>query len=69
MAKESFLSKLRSDSSSVMDEEQRLKKELMDLRIKQSSGQLKEIHKIKETKKAIAQLKTVSNEKSEEKKT
>tara|TARA_Y100001949_G_C15686543_1_gene200537 strand:- start:104 stop:313 length:210 start_codon:yes stop_codon:yes gene_type:complete len=69
MAKESFLSKLRSDSSSVMDEEQRLKKELMDLRIKQSSGQLKEIHKIKETKRAIAQLKTVSNEKSEEKKT
>ena len=69
MAKKSFLSKLRSDSSSVMDEEQRLKKELMDLRIKQSSGQLKEIHKIKETKRAIAQLKTVSNEKSEEKKT
>ena len=69
MAKESFLSKLRSDSSSVMDEEHRLKKELMDLRIKQSSGQLKEIHKIKETKRAIAQLKTVSNEKSEEKKT
>ena len=69
MAKKSFLSKLRGDSSSVMDEEQRLKKELMDLRIKQSSGQLKEIHKIKETKRAIAQLKTVSNEKSEEKKT
>ncbi|SVD62072.1 uncharacterized protein METZ01_LOCUS414926 [marine metagenome] len=69
MAKKSFLSKLRRDSSLVMDEEQRLKKELMDLRIKQSSGQLKEIHKIKETKRAIAQLKTVSNEKSEEKKT
>lgn len=69
MAKKSFLSKLRGDSSSVMDEEQRLKKELMDLRIKQSSGQLKEIHKIKETKRAIAQLKTVSNENSEEKKT
>lgn len=69
MAKKSFLSKLRRDSSSVMDEEQRLKKELMDLRIKQSSGQLKEIHKIKETKRAIAQLKTVSNENSEEKKT
>jgi len=69
MAKKSFLSKLRQDSSSVMDEEQRLKKELMDLRIKQSSGQLKEIHKIKETKRAIAQLKTVSNENSEEKKT
>ena len=69
MAKKSFLSKLRGDSSSVMDEEQRLKKELMDLRIKQSSGQLKEVHKIKETKRAIAQLKTVSNENSEEKKT
>tara|TARA_B100001013_G_scaffold252564_1_gene157213 strand:+ start:1680 stop:1889 length:210 start_codon:yes stop_codon:yes gene_type:complete len=69
MAKKSFLSKLRQDSSSVMDEEQRLKKELMDLRIKQSSGQLKEIHKIKETKKAIAQLKTVVNENPEEKKT
>ncbi len=69
MAKRSFLSKLRGDSLSVMDEEQRLKKELMDLKIKQSSGQLKETHKIKETKRAIAQLKTVSNENSEEKKT
>ena len=50
MAKKSFLSKLRGDSSSVLDEEQRLRKELMDLQIKLSSGQLKETHKIKEAR-------------------
>tara|TARA_B100001105_G_C22172146_1_gene348992 strand:- start:102 stop:311 length:210 start_codon:yes stop_codon:yes gene_type:complete len=68
MAKKSFLSKLRGDSSSVLDEEQRLRKELMDLQIKLSSGQLKETHKIKEARRAVAQLKTVSQENLEEKK-
>ena len=68
MAKKSFLSKLRGDSSSVLDEEQRLRKELMDLQIKLSSGQLKEPHKIKEARRAIAQLKTVSQENLQEKK-
>ena len=69
MAKnKSFLSKIRGDSSSVLDEEQKLRKDLMDLKISLSSGQLKEIHKIKEIRKSIAQLKTVVNEKILEKK-
>ena len=69
MAKnKSFLSKIRGDSSSVLDEEQKLRKDLMDLKISLSSGQLKEIHKIKEIRKSIAQLKTVMNEKILEKK-
>tara|TARA_B100000678_G_scaffold288926_1_gene298368 strand:- start:233 stop:448 length:216 start_codon:yes stop_codon:yes gene_type:complete len=69
MAKnKSFLSKIRGDSSSVLDEEQKLRKDLMDLKISLSSGQLTEIHKIKEIRKSIAQLKTVENEKILEKK-
>tara|TARA_Y100001949_G_scaffold98469_1_gene82938 strand:- start:365 stop:580 length:216 start_codon:yes stop_codon:yes gene_type:complete len=69
MAKnKSFLSKIRGDSSSVLDEEQKLRKDLMDLKISLSSGQLTEIHKIKEIRKSIAQLKTVMNEKILEKK-
>ena len=59
MAKKSFLSKLRGESLSKLDEEERLRKELMDLKMQHSSGQLKETHKIKETRRAIAQLKTV----------
>ena len=62
MAKKSFLSKLRGESLSKLDEEERLRKELMDLKMQHSSGQLKETHKIKETRRAIAQLKTVLNE-------
>ena len=69
MAKnKSFLSKIRGDSSSVLDEEQKLRKDLMDLKISLSSGQLTETHKIKEIRKSIAQLKTVENEKILEKK-
>ena len=69
MAKnKSFLSKIRGDSSSILDEEQKLRKDLMDLKISLSSGQLTEIHKIKEIRKSIAQLKTVMNEKILEKK-
>ena len=69
MAKnKSFLSKIRGDSSSILDEEQKLRKDLMDLKISLSSGQLTEIHKIKEIRKSIAQLKTVENEKILEKK-
>ena len=67
MAKKSFLSKLRSGSLSDLDEEQNLRKELMELKIQLSSGQLKETHKIKEIRRAIAQLKTVSLESTEEK--
>ena len=62
MAKKSFLSKLRGEPSSNLNEEDRLTKELMDLKIKNASGQLKEISKIKETRKAIAQLKTILKE-------
>ena len=67
MAKKSFLSKLRGESLSKLDEEERLRKELMDLKMQHSSGQLKETHKIKEIRRAIAQLKTVSLENTEEK--
>tara|TARA_Y100000590_G_scaffold121948_1_gene139632 strand:+ start:2148 stop:2363 length:216 start_codon:yes stop_codon:yes gene_type:complete len=66
--KESFLSKIRGDSSSPLDEEERLRKELLDLRISLSSGQLKETHKIKLTRKSIAQLKTIEREVIKEKK-
>jgi len=66
--KESFLSKIRGDSSSPLDEEEKLRKELLDLRISLSSGQLKETHKIKLTRKSIAQLKTIEREVIKEKK-
>ena len=61
--KESFLSKIRGgESSTSVNEEEVLRKELLDLKISLSSGQLKEIHKIKEIKKSIAQLKTIQRE-------
>ena len=66
--KESFLSKIRGDSSSPLDEEEKLRKELLDLRISLSSWQLKETHKIKLTRKSIAQLKTIEREVIKEKK-
>ena len=59
--KESFLSKIRGESSNLNEEEE-LRKELLDLRLSLSSGQLKETHKIKEIKKSIAQLKTIRKE-------
>ena len=59
--KESFLSKIRGESSNL-NEEQELRKELLDLKISLSSGQLKETHKIKEIRKSIAQLKTIQKE-------
>lgn len=39
------------------------KNELFDLRMKQSSGTLRETHKIHELRKTIARIKTVLNEK------
>ena len=66
MAKETLLSRLRSKSTDVSDEEGKLRKELMELRVKHSSGQLKETHKIREIRKSIAQLKTLNNEVKEE---
>ena len=60
--KETFLSKIREDSSISLNEEEILRKELLDLKMSLAAGQLKEIHKIKEIRKSIAQLKTVQRE-------
>ncbi len=60
--KETFLSKIRGDSSISLNEEEMLRKELLDLKMSLAAGQLKEIHKIKEIRKSIAQLKTVQRE-------
>ena len=62
MAKESLLDRLRSKPTETPDEEGKLRKELMELRIQHSSGQLKETHKIREIRRSIAQLKTLDNE-------
>ena len=62
MAKESLLSRLRKKSSDANEEEENLRKELLELRIQNSAGQLKETHKIREIRKSIAQLQTLSNE-------
>ena len=43
-------------------EEENLKKELMELKMQLASGQLSQTHKIKETRRAIAQLKSVVRE-------
>ena len=67
MAKESILSKLRSKPENSSDEEEKLLQELMELRVKQSQGQLKETHKIREVRKSIAQLKTLFKEQQENK--
>ena len=63
MAKEGLLDRLRSKPAEAPDEEGKLRKELMELRIQHSSGQLKETHKIREIRRSIAQLKTLNNEK------
>jgi len=65
--KETFLSKIRGSSNSL-NEEEKLRKELLDLKISHSSGQLKETHKIKEIRKSIAQLRTIQREAIKEKK-
>ena len=67
MAKESILSRLRSKPENSSDEEEKLLQELMELRVKQSQGQLKETHKIREVRKSIAQLKTLFKEQQENK--
>ena len=68
MAKESFLDKLRNKSTDVTDEEGKLRKEMLELKIKHSSGQLKETHKIKEIRRSIAQLKTLNREQNKQEK-
>ena len=67
MAKESILSRLRSKPENSSDEEEKLLQELMELRVKQSQGQLKETHKIREVRKSIAQLKTLLKEQQKNK--
>jgi ribosomal protein L29 len=67
MAKERILSRLRSKPENSSDEEEKLLQELMELRVKQSQGQLKETHKIREVRKSIAQLKTLFKEQQENK--
>ena len=42
MAKESLLDRLRNKPTDVLDEEGKLRKELLELKIKHSSGQLTE---------------------------
>ena len=54
MAKESLLDRLRSKPTDVLDEEGKLRKELLELKIKHASGQLKETHKIREVRRSIA---------------
>ena len=53
MAKESLLDRLRSKPTEAPDEEGKLRKELMELRIQHSSGQLKETHKIREIRSCL----------------
>lgn len=64
--KQTFLSKIRGDFDISLNEEEALRKELLDLKISLSSGQLKETHKIKEVRKSIAQLKTIQREQVKE---
>ena len=64
MAKKGLLSRFRSDSSDSLSEEENLKKELMELKMQLDSGQLSQTHKIKDTRRTIAQLKTVVRKKS-----
>ena len=49
-------------TTNVFTEVYLLRKELLNLKISLSSGQLKETHKIKEIRKSIAQLKTIQKE-------
>ena len=67
MAKESILSRLRNKPEDSENEEGSLRKELMELRIQHTQGQLKETHKIREVRKAIAQLKTLKQENNKDK--
>jgi len=60
--KKGLLSNFRSDSSARLSEEEKLRKELMELKMQLASGQLTQTHKIKETRRAIAQLKSISKE-------
>ena len=62
MAKEGLLTRLRKKGENTSTEEENLRKELMDLRFKLSTGQLRETHKIKIIKKDLAKIETLKNE-------
>ena len=64
MAKEGLLERLRKKGENTSTEEENLRKELMDLRFKLSTGQLRETHKIKIIKKDLAKIETLKNEDS-----
>ena len=64
MAKEGLLARLRKKGENTSTEEENLRKELMDLRFKLSTGQLRETHKIKIIKKDLAKIETLKNEDS-----
>ena len=64
MAKEGLLTRLRKKGENTSTEEENLRKELMDLRFKLSTGQLRETHKIKIIKKDLAKIETLKNEDS-----
>ncbi|WP_038654349.1 50S ribosomal protein L29 [Prochlorococcus sp. MIT 0801] len=50
--------------SEISDKIQNLRKELFDLRFKQATRQLAKTHRFKEVRTELAQLLTVSNERS-----
>ena len=51
-------------NSEISDKIQNLRKELFDLRFKQATKQLAKTHRFKEVRTELAQLLTVSNERS-----
>ena len=53
--------------SEISDKIQNLRKELFDLRFKQATKQLAKTHRFKEVRTELAQLLTVSNERSRSK--
>ncbi len=58
------LEEMRKMTTSEIDKKViECKNELFDLRMKQSSGVLRETHKINELRKTIARLKTIKREK------
>ena len=62
MADNKFLEKLREGKTNLIEEQEKYQKELMELKFKLSSGQLKETNKIKDLRRSIAKLKTLERE-------
>ena len=53
---------MREGKTNLIEEQEKYQKELMELKFKLSSGQLKETHKIKDLRRSIAKLKTLERE-------